>query len=278
MNRPSTAARLRPLARTNLSHSSSPSRRALADSSTMSTHLSPPRRLVLLDLNGILLFRCPPRGNGTAPRPTHMPHDMKQKNNYVYFRPHARSFVEYMLHKFDVGIWSSARKDNIDGMLNRLLTQEQRGRLVLVWGQEHCRRVEGAHSLENPRKPLFVKELFHVFNHPHFSGRFNVHNTILIDDSPEKTSSNVPYTCFHPPTYIPSADDNYLGPDGPLRAMLNRFSASPQDVQSFLVQELHQQSPSQPDFAATEELLEEIITATKAAQVAPKSSLPVPPQ
>ena len=82
--------------------------------------LSEPRRiLIIMDLNGTLLHRPNKR------RPFHFVE-----------RPHAKQFLSYCLDTFYVAIWSSARPENVDKMVDKLLTKEQREKCLLIWARD----------------------------------------------------------------------------------------------------------------------------------------------
>ncbi|PNY24266.1 FCP1y domain-containing protein [Tolypocladium capitatum] len=148
--------------------------RAFAPPSTLA---DPRRILVILDLNGTLLFR-PIR---------------KQPTKFVE-RPHARRFLAYCLDSFHLAVWSSARPENVQHMLAQLLTSEQRQRCVVIWGRDRF----GLSRDDYDSRVQCYKRLSAMWNHPdvltshpHASrgGRWDQSNTVLVDDSPEKGRS-----------------------------------------------------------------------------------------
>lgn len=140
--------------------------------------LPQPRRiLVILDLNGTVLYR-----------PTH-----RQPTNFVE-RPHARRFLDYCLEAFHLAVWSSARPDNVQHMLTQLLTRDQRERCVVTWARD---RLGLSQDDYNSRVQCY-KRLATVWNdkqvqasHPAADrgGRWDQSNTVLVDDSREKGRS-----------------------------------------------------------------------------------------
>ncbi|KAJ6438651.1 low-temperature viability LTV1 [Purpureocillium lavendulum] len=142
-----------------------------------STLLQPRRILVILDLNGTLLFR-----------PTR-----RQPTRFVE-RPHARAFLDYCLDTFYLAVWSSARPENVARMLDQLLTDDQRRRCVVVWGRDRF----GLSNADYNTRVQCYKRLTTVWNdkqvrasHPHAArgGRWDQSNTVLVDDSLEKGRS-----------------------------------------------------------------------------------------
>ncbi|KAJ4250578.1 hypothetical protein NW762_011837 [Fusarium torreyae] len=146
-------------------------------------HLNPqrlnqPRRiLIVMDLNGTLLYRP----------------NKKRPFNFVE-RPHAKSFLNYCLDTFYVAIWSSARPENVSKMVDNLLTPEQRERCLLVWGRDSF----GLSKADYDTKVQVYKRLTTVWSNPrvlsshpqaHKGGHWDQSNTILVDDSFEKARS-----------------------------------------------------------------------------------------
>ncbi|KAM5342679.1 hypothetical protein ACJ41O_013645 [Fusarium nematophilum] len=157
-------------------------------------HLNPrrlpqPRRiLVVMDLNGTLLYRP----------------NKRRPFNFVE-RPHAKAFLSYCLETFHVAIWSSARPENVDKMVAQLLTPEQRERCLLVWGRDTF----GLSKPDYDAKVQVYKRLTSVWcdprvmaSHPSASvgGRWDQSNTILVDDSLEKGRSE-PFNLLQIPEF-----------------------------------------------------------------------------
>ncbi|KAF5712904.1 hypothetical protein FMUND_8182 [Fusarium mundagurra] len=140
--------------------------------------LPQPRRiLIIMDLNGTLLYRPNKR----------RPFDFVE-------RPHAKTFMKYCLDAFHVAIWSSARPENVNRMVEQLLTPEQRERVLVVWGRDSFGLSEGDYNA----KVQVYKRLTTVWTNPrvraahpqaHKGGLWNQSNTILVDDSLEKGRS-----------------------------------------------------------------------------------------
>ncbi|KAI5780331.1 hypothetical protein DFH27DRAFT_529681 [Peziza echinospora] len=82
----------------------------------------PPRMLIILDLNGALLFRNKNARNTMSSHPT--------------LRPHLAGFLEYLFANFSVMVWSSAQPQNVKAMVQAAFSKEQRDKLVAVWGRD----------------------------------------------------------------------------------------------------------------------------------------------
>lgn len=167
----------------------SPSTKYLTRAVPPPTSLPVPRRiLVILDLNGTLLFR-PSRNH---------------PSRFVE-RPHARPFLNYCLDTFRLAIWSSARPQNVNNMVCQLLTPEQRAKCVVIWARDKL----GLSDDDYNARVQVYKRLSHLWNdahvrdsHPEASagGRWDQSNTVLVDDSFEKGRSE-PYNILPIPEF-----------------------------------------------------------------------------
>lgn len=149
----------------------------------------PRQILVVIDLNGTLLFR-PSRKN-----PTHF-----------IERPHARRFLSYCVETFTVVIWSSAKPENVRRMCAQLLTPKQHERVVAMWGRDKF----GLTSADYNRRVQCYKRLSALWDNPEVArshptyangGRWNQANTVLVDDSLEKARSE-PYNLIPIPEFM----------------------------------------------------------------------------
>lgn len=134
--------------------------------------------LVILDLNGTLLFRKNFGGN-----------------NAFTARPHVYQFLEYLFSNHTVMVWSSSKPENVRKMCSDLFTPEQRSKLPAVWGRDTLRIPPHAY---NQRVQVY-KQLSWVWNdlavqasNPVPGGVWTQANTVLIDDTIEKAAGE-PY-------------------------------------------------------------------------------------
>jgi hypothetical protein len=125
----------------------SPSPSYLLESAKPSTPLTNPsssRKLLILDLNGTLVFRSP-----HPARQSYRPHSYSNGRSgrnssgatrTVHPRPYMPSFVSYLLHPstrtwLDTMIWSSAQPHSVDDMVNQCFGK-RKDELVAVWGRD----------------------------------------------------------------------------------------------------------------------------------------------
>ncbi|KAI1375139.1 HAD-like domain-containing protein [Hypoxylon crocopeplum] len=149
--------------------------------------------LVIVDLNGTMLYR-PDRFRASA----------------FIERPHARTFLTYLINTFNVIIWSSARDHNVRKMCGQLLTPQQIER-VIIFGR-------GDFGLSAEDELLHVqcyKRLSRIWDkkvvqrkHPGRAAgeRWSQANTILVDDSLEKARSE-PYNLIQIPEFLGETKD-----------------------------------------------------------------------
>ncbi|GJJ08098.1 hypothetical protein Clacol_002306 [Clathrus columnatus] len=148
-----------------------PSASYLSLSNLISTRsLEPCRKLLILDLNGTLLYRS-----------------KYTKNRIIRARPYMATFCSYLFHEnvrswLDVMVWSSAQPRNVDIMVQTCF-KESKKELKAVWARDtlgldkrsYNHKVQTIKDLETPWKKLSCP-VSHSAN-----------TTILMDDSPLKT-------------------------------------------------------------------------------------------
>lgn len=199
------------------------------------------RKLLVLDVNGLLADIV---AIGDVPR-GYKP-DMVIAMKAVFKRPFCDDFLEFCFERFDVGVWSSRTKKNVDRVVDFLMFNTKQ-RLRFCWDQAHCTET-GYKTIENRDKPLVLKELKKLWEKqepglPWDKGFYNETNTVLLDDSPYKALRNPPYTAIFPYAYkFRDAKDRSLGPDGDLRVYLERLAAA-DDVQKFIQENPFGQRP-----------------------------------
>ncbi|ELR10405.1 hypothetical protein VC83_00494 [Pseudogymnoascus destructans] len=135
----------------------------------------PQHILLVLDLNGTILYRPDRR------RPSHF-----------LERQSTDSFLNYILSRFQVMVWSSARLENVRLMADKLFPRRQY--LVTEWGRDRM----GLTPEDFVRRVQVYKRLEKVWAEPGIQSRhplqatgatWDQSNTILIDDSLEKARS-----------------------------------------------------------------------------------------
>lgn len=159
--------------------------------------LHPGPLLVVIDLNGTLLYR-PSRKNSTS----------------FQSRRHTKEFVTYCVQTFWVVFWSSAKPENVKGMVNQLLSKPLRQQVVGVWGRDKFGLTEQDYN----KRTQCYKRLTRLWNDPSIKssypskrpgfegGCWDQGNTVLIDDSVEKARSE-PHNAITLPEYFGGDDD-----------------------------------------------------------------------
>lgn len=152
----------------------------LSIASLVPMRLSVPQRLlVVLDLNGTLLFR--ERGSQTY-KP----------------RPFLMNFLDYCLENHVILIWSSAMPRNVEAVCKKLFTPEQHQKLFGVWARDTL----GLTPEQYGHKTQVYKHLDRIWANPTLAFRhpwlqqsgvmWSQKNTLLVDDSIEKARAQ-PY-------------------------------------------------------------------------------------
>ena len=139
-----------------------------------------PTFFLVLDMNGLL---CDSDSGGAG--------DIRWRNNL-------RSFLNFCFAQFEVVFWSACGKKKLARYKNGLqdITRVIR-RSDRIFGQEMC-VVSKYRDPSNPDKPIFLKPLAMLFKN---CPEANESNTLLIDDSPDKSCMNDPRNSIHPFTY-----------------------------------------------------------------------------
>uniref|UniRef100_K4A6Z4 FCP1 homology domain-containing protein n=3 Tax=Setaria TaxID=4554 RepID=K4A6Z4_SETIT len=190
----------------------------------------PKKKLLILDLNGLLADINDDYHNA------HMA-DAKVRGKLVFRRPYCDDFLNFCALNFELGVWSSRKKENVASVVN-IVMRDFKPRLLFCWDMSKC-TFTGHKTLENMHKPLVLKELRKLWNKeepdlPWEEGDYSASNTLLVDDSPYKALRNPPHTAIFPRSYsYLNWNDNSLGPGGDLRMYLQNLAAA-DDVECFV--------------------------------------------
>ncbi|XP_031394385.1 uncharacterized protein LOC116205846 isoform X2 [Punica granatum] len=201
---------------------------------------SPPRRtmigrrkkLLILDINGLL-------ADIVSPPPKECKADIKIARRAVFKRPFCTDFMKFCFERFDVGIWSSRTRKNVEKVVDYLMGDMKRN-LLFCWDLSHCTPTR-FNTLENRHKALVFKEVRRIWekydpNLPWERGYYNESNTLLLDDSPYKALLNPPHTAIFPRSFsFQNKSDTSLGHGGDLQVYLEELAAAT-DVQKYVAQ------------------------------------------
>ncbi|KAL6596935.1 hypothetical protein ACP70R_047069 [Stipagrostis hirtigluma subsp. patula] len=189
------------------------------------------KKLLILDLNGLLADINQDFKNAEFAH-------AKVRGKLVFKRPYYDDFLRFCFQNFELGVWSSRKKENVNTVVN-ILMRDLKQYLLFCWDMSHC-TVTGCTTVDNKNKPLVLKELKKLWNKedvnlPWEQGEFSPSNTLLVDDSPYKALCNPPHTAIfpNPYSYLNQRDDYSLGPGGDLRVYLEKL-AQADDVQVFV--------------------------------------------
>lgn len=197
------------------------------------------KKLLILDVNGLLADIVSHVLDGFTA-------DIIVSRKSVFKRPFCDDFLQFCFEKFDVGVWSSRTKRNVEKVIEFLMG-DHRHQLLFCWDQSHCTDT-GVATIENRDKPLLLKELKWLWKDlesgiPSIKGKYDVSNTILLDDSPCKAIRNPPHSAIFPYSYhYNNVEDSSLGPGGDLRVYLEQLVEA-QNVQEFIAQNPFGQRP-----------------------------------
>uniref|UniRef100_A0A3B6KPI5 FCP1 homology domain-containing protein n=1 Tax=Triticum aestivum TaxID=4565 RepID=A0A3B6KPI5_WHEAT len=144
------------------------------------------KKLLILDLNGLLADINEDFHNA------HMA-DAKVRRKLVFRRPHCDDFLNFCIKNFELGVWSSRKRKNVDSAVD-ILMRDFKPYLLFSWARDKC-TMTGRNTLENVHKPIVLKELKKLWNKeepglPWKEGEFSPSNTLLVDDSPYKALRN----------------------------------------------------------------------------------------
>ncbi|KAI9700440.1 MAG: hypothetical protein M1836_002455 [Candelina mexicana] len=155
--------------------------------------ITPPRNiglpqdlLLVLDLNGTILHRS-------------------KSSKKITLRPNGDRFLEYLLNRHNLMVWSSAKPENVDRMCRYLFQDDQRALLKGEWGRDRL----GLSAQQYNAKVQVYKRLEWVWeddsiavSHPHYAkgGRWDQSNTVLIDDTTLKATAQ-PHNLLEVPEF-----------------------------------------------------------------------------
>ncbi|XP_045793503.1 ubiquitin-like domain-containing CTD phosphatase 1 [Trifolium pratense] len=176
------------------------------------------KKLLVLDLNGLL-------ADIVFPPPCHSKPDTIIERKAIFTRPFYQEFLKFCFEKFDVAVWSSRTKKNVDSIVDYLFG-DMKQKLIFCWDMSHCTDT-GFKTPENMYKPIVFKDLRKIWlnyypNLPWERGYYNMSNTLLLDDSPYKALLNYEQNSIFPNTFsYLNQNDNSLAVGGNLRRYLD---------------------------------------------------------
>ena len=168
--------------------------------------------LLVLDLNGILCVRVRKYQLETKEKFVSQYRQSVGKISHTHIIPRTdlRQFLMYLSENFCLAIWTSATRKNANLLLDKLrIPGKLRNKLLFVWSQEECDTVDldvddhdvydntdNNNHRQHPSEQLYIKNLSKIWK---FFPIWGKHNTLLIDDTPDK-SCPYPHNAIHPPS------------------------------------------------------------------------------
>ncbi|XP_054821639.1 uncharacterized protein LOC129320289 [Prosopis cineraria] len=197
------------------------------------------KKLLVLDVNGLLADFVSHVPFGYEP-------DAWISKKAVFKRRFCDDFLKFCFEKFNVGVWSSRHKNNVEAAIQFLMGKSA-SKLLFCWNQSHCTMTD-FNTVENRDKPLVLKELRKLWEKlepglPWEKGEFNESNTLLLDDSPHKALVNPMNTAIFPYSYhYRDLRDSSLGLGGDLRTYLEGLAMA-EDVREYVASNPFGQRP-----------------------------------
>ena len=129
------------------------------------------KKLIILDLNKTLIYRQHISEKATIARKP----DFEFSKYKCYFRSDLKLFLDYIFQNYEVGVWTSAKRSNSIQVIDRIFKDRK---LAFIYTRETCTDVKNTDSDFSSFKD--VEKV--VFKNP----KYNVENTLIIEDSDEK--------------------------------------------------------------------------------------------
>lgn len=179
--------------------------------------------LIVLDLNGVLIQRRDKPIKDLKPDVV-----LKIKHNrFIYFRPHVKDFLNWLLQHYNVGIWTSAKEQTICEVIPKLFGNKLMSKLKFILYQDNC--IIDYNSKIN-EKPIIAKPIIKIKEYMNI----DIKNILIIDDSNDKMILNNKNNYIIVKSWnAEDIFDRYLGPHDEFREFLKDLKEH-KDVYSFL--------------------------------------------
>jgi len=174
-------------------------------------------KLVILDLSGTLIHKYDYNRNATKPKSTLI------YNKEFYQLIHLKNgrkitpcyglvdFIESLMSKYRVAIWSSTTDYNTNPIIKSIFPKHIIERFLFIWHREFTELDPdyGKEGYEHIQKYDTIKPIDNIKASPiiNYSRKWDRHNMIIIDDSPDKLRFNPPENNIVVPTYMLSEFD-----------------------------------------------------------------------
>lgn len=136
------------------------------------------RPLLVLDLNGILCHRVRQTVDNDSSTRNYRPSLGWVAGTPIVPRPDLESILTYWDAHFCMAVWTSAKPKTATQLIQLLFPTDIANRLLFLWTQQQCES-----KVADGNEHVFEKNLQKVWTQYPL---WNAHNTLLVDDSPEK--------------------------------------------------------------------------------------------
>ena len=141
-------------------------------------------RLIIFDLNGVI-------GQKIDSFKRKLSENEVRCGNYIFrLFPGAKDFISYCLKHYSVAIWTSTSGNNASSIVSLLFTMEEQKQLEFTWYRDFTKLDPDYNRNPSIEKFDTIKDLNDLFLCPKFNRKWNSENTLLIDDSYQKTRFN----------------------------------------------------------------------------------------
>ncbi|MCO5592711.1 hypothetical protein L7F22_046714 [Adiantum nelumboides] len=149
-------------------------------------------RVLILDLNGVLLSHFWP-GEEIPKHTKRMTEVAYQNGQRVFVRLGALQFLLRCFDHFTVFVWSCSQVSNVSSLVCKGFPEIWKKFAGRIMSQSQCTRHKGDAKVPKTNKPIFYKELSRFW---HGNDKYNASNTLIVDDSAYKCFRNLRHCCI----------------------------------------------------------------------------------
>ena len=141
------------------------------------------RRLLILDLNDVLI--CRKHISDVMKHDIDTTHAIRKGNMFFWARPGVDIFLRWCTQRFDVAVWSSMAKHNLNIALSVLDFKP-----MYVWDQSHCCRVTPHPDPRSTKPDCLTKPLAGIHKNDKLFLWYSCDNIYIVDNCPYKMKYN----------------------------------------------------------------------------------------
>jgi len=158
----------------------------------------PGERLIILDINGILCWKVlieeHPKEKIVEAMSSFGFGHIELPRYIVFIRPYVKEFLNFCYEYADVGFFSSTTQPNAWGILNHILTEDQKKKTKFYWYREHTKLDPNFRLDPSIFGHDTIKLMSDVFSSPYINCNrtYGYYNTVIVDDAYQKVRLNHP--------------------------------------------------------------------------------------